>query len=143
MKALILNGTFNNDTNSTPGFLSQYLKERLPKFGLEGIIFNIAGPGIPLFDPSFKKLPRGVEWMRHLFLQSNLHFWLAPLYHGCIPGIMKNCVNWMEVTAENDTPLSDRLDHSHDLLGRWRASDAGHQHNGYDCQSAQGMAGSI
>ncbi|WP_185673624.1 NADPH-dependent FMN reductase, partial [Elizabethkingia meningoseptica] len=40
---------------------------------------------------------------------ADLHFWLAPLYHGSIPGVMKNCLDWLEVTANRYEPyLTDK-----------------------------------
>lgn len=47
--------------------------------------------------------------MNNLFREADIHFWLAPLYHGSIPGVMKNCLDWLEVSAKKNNPyLTDK-----------------------------------
>ncbi len=47
--------------------------------------------------------------MAQMFTSADLHIWLAPLYHGSIPGVMKNCLDWLEVTANRYEPyLTDK-----------------------------------
>ena len=64
--------------------------------------------------------------MCDLFLQSELQIWLTPLYHGGMTGMMKNCLDWLELTARLEKPyLTDKVDRAGGL-GRRRAGDAGH-----------------
>lgn len=109
MKALIFNGALERRQESTSGVLSNYFVEQLDQLGIENTVFNLADSGIPLFDMSLRKIPNSVKIMNDLFLQADLHFWLSPLYHGSIPGVMKNCLDWLEVSAKNAPPyLTDR-----------------------------------
>ncbi|KMQ62962.1 NADPH-dependent FMN reductase [Chryseobacterium angstadtii] len=109
MKAIILNGSLERRTESTSGRISQYFSEGLEKLGFQAEIFTLADSGIPLFDLSLTKTPLAVERMTQLFLDADVHFWLAPLYHGSIPGVMKNCLDWLEVTARHHPPyLTDK-----------------------------------
>ncbi|AQX05816.1 NADPH-dependent FMN reductase [Elizabethkingia meningoseptica] len=109
MTAIIFNGALERNPLSTSGALSAYIAEKLKEYGVESKIFNLADSGIPLFDTTLKKVPNGVEVMNTLFLAADIHFWLAPLYHGSIPGVMKNCLDWLEVSAKNEKPyLTDK-----------------------------------
>lgn len=104
MKAIIFNGALERRTLSTSGALSQYFSNRLAEYGIENQIFNLADSGIPLFDTTLTKTPLAVEVMSQQFLEADLHFWLAPLYHGSIPGVMKNCLDWLEITSKFPKP---------------------------------------
>ncbi|MDR2276038.1 MAG: NAD(P)H-dependent oxidoreductase [Sphingobacterium sp.] len=101
MKALIFNGALERRQESTSGILSNYFSEQLNQLGIENSIFNLADSGVPLFDISLSRIPNSVKIMNNLFLEADVHFWLSPLYHGSIPGVMKNCLDWLEVSAKN------------------------------------------
>jgi hypothetical protein len=48
--------------------------------------------------------------MCELFVQSELQIWLTPLYHGGMTGMMKNCLDWLELTARLEKPyLTDKV----------------------------------
>lgn len=109
MKAIIFNGSLERRTLSTSGLISDYFSERLKMLGIQTDIFTLADSGIPLFDVTLPKNPLAVERMAQMFTGADLHIWLAPLYHGSIPGVMKNCLDWLEVTAKWDQPyLTDK-----------------------------------
>lgn len=109
MKAIIFNGALERRASSTSSLISSYLVERLEKFGVDASLFNLVDSGIPLFDISLVNTPKGVEVMNHIFREADMHFWLAPLYHGSIPGVMKNCLDWLELSAKEMRPyLSDK-----------------------------------
>ena len=109
MKAIIFNGAMERKSQSTPALLSNYLSERLDEMGIENHIFNLADAGIPLFDTALTEVPYSVEVMNQQFLEADVHFWLAPLYHGSIPGAMKNCLDWLEVSSKAPIPyLTDK-----------------------------------
>ncbi|MEZ5103052.1 MAG: NAD(P)H-dependent oxidoreductase [Draconibacterium sp.] len=104
MKVLIFNGALERRTQATPALLSNYLSEKLDEMGIENHIFNLADAGIPLFDTAMTEIPHSVEIMNQQFLEADVHFWLAPLYHGSIPGAMKNCLDWLEVSSKAQQP---------------------------------------
>ncbi|MCG6189489.1 NADPH-dependent FMN reductase [Maribellus maritimus] len=109
MKALVFNGAMERKPQSTPVLLSTYLSNKLQELGIENNIFNLADAGIPLFDTVVTKIPLSVELMNQQFLEADVHFWLAPLYHGSIPGAMKNCLDWLELSSKAPQPyLTDK-----------------------------------
>ncbi|WP_426478215.1 NADPH-dependent FMN reductase [Chryseobacterium sp. CBSDS_008] len=109
MKAIIFNGSLERRTLSTSGLISDYFSERLKARGIQAEVFTLADSGIPLFDVTLPKTPLAVERMTQMFTDADLHIWLAPLYHGSIPGVMKNCLDWLEVTADRYEPyLTDK-----------------------------------
>ncbi len=109
MKAIIFNGSLERRTESTSGLISAYISAQLEALGIRTDIFTLANSGIPLFDVTLHKTPLAVERMTQMFQGADLHFWLAPLYHGSIPGVMKNCLDWLEVTANTYEPyLTDK-----------------------------------
>jgi arsenic resistance protein ArsH len=85
MKAIIFNGSLERRTESTSGLISRYFTERLEALGIQTEVFTLADSGIPLFDVTLNKTPMSVERMSQMFRDADLHFWLAPLYHGSIP----------------------------------------------------------
>ncbi len=101
MKALIFNGALERRLESTSGVVSEYIAGQLQRRDIQYTVFNLADAGIPLFDMSLHRIPNSVKIMNNLFLEADVHFWLAPLYHGSIPGVMKNCLDWLEVSAKN------------------------------------------
>ncbi|WP_321347769.1 NAD(P)H-dependent oxidoreductase [uncultured Draconibacterium sp.] len=104
MKVLIFNGAMERKSQSTPALLSNYLSEQLNEMCIETNIFNLADAGIPLFDTAMTEIPHSVEIMNQQFLEAEVHFWLAPLYHGSIPGAMKNCLDWLELSSKAPIP---------------------------------------
>lgn len=109
MKALIFNGALERRSQSTSGTISLYLEEKLKEYGIESTVFNLDESGIPLFDITLTRTPKGAEIMNSLFREADIHFWLAPLYHGSIPGVMKNCIDWLEISSKSNPPyLTDK-----------------------------------
>ncbi|WP_241330519.1 NADPH-dependent FMN reductase [Chryseobacterium arthrosphaerae] len=109
MKAILFNGSLERRSESTSGIISSYFSDRLEALGVQTDIFTLADSGIPLFDVTLTKTPLAVERMAQMFTDADLHIWLAPLYHGSIPGVMKNCLDWLEVTANRYEPyLTDK-----------------------------------
>ncbi|HMN33773.1 MAG TPA: NAD(P)H-dependent oxidoreductase, partial [Chitinophagaceae bacterium] len=98
-KALIFIGVTENFPNSTAALITNYLVKKLKENEVEVILYNVSSE-VPLLDMTMSKHPNSVEEMVNLFLSTELHFWLAPLYHGSIPGIMKNSLDWLEITSK-------------------------------------------
>lgn len=102
-KALIFIGVTENFPNSTAALITNYLVKKLKENEVEVILYNVSSE-VPLLDMTMSKHPNSVEEMVNLFLSTELHFWLAPLYHGSIPGIMKNSLDWLEITSKLPEP---------------------------------------
>src|SRR5690625_4410629 len=105
MRALIFTGALERKRNSTSEYLMDYLKGQLENNGIETDVFKLAGSGIPLFDPTLtKKAPISVQRMETLFRGADIHIWLTPLYHGSMTGVMKNCLDWLEISSDDPVP---------------------------------------
>lgn len=110
MNILIVNGSLDRKPVSTPGKLINYLKNQLTELGATVTIFNPVEAGIPVFDYTLKEIPQGVSSMLNQFREADAHIWITPLYHGSMTGVMKNCLDWLELSAREDKPyLIDKL----------------------------------
>lgn len=79
--------------------------------GMDPLVFNVADSAVPLFEMSlFRNPPQAVRDMAVLFRAADIHIWLAPMYHGSMPGVMKNALDWLEVTGCQAKPyLTDKI----------------------------------
>lgn len=110
MKALIFVSHYGNHPNSISTVITNYIKQRLFAKGIQATIFNLSESEIPLLSLKNKEIPDSVKKMTEHFLSADVHFWLSPLYHGSIPGEMKNCLDWLEITAHLPQPyLTDKV----------------------------------
>ena len=104
MKILIFNGASESNVNTTASRLRDYLKTEIEKGGHEAVIFNIGEARIPFLDMPLAEIPETAVQMCEIFRNADRHIWLAPLYHGSIPGSMKNCLDWLELTSRDAKP---------------------------------------
>ncbi|MCF1422893.1 NADPH-dependent FMN reductase [Mangrovimonas futianensis] len=104
MKVLIFNGALERRENATSERLTRYLYEQLQKQGVVVTVFKMADSGIPLFDVSLQNTPKSVELMNHIFRDADVHIWITPLYHGSMTGVMKNCLDWLQYSANMPKP---------------------------------------
>ncbi|OQP42756.1 NADPH-dependent FMN reductase [Niastella yeongjuensis] len=104
MKVLIFNGALDRRENSTSERLSNYLLDLLLDLNADTHVFKMVDSAIPLFDNTLSKTPMAVERMNLLFREADVHIWLTPLYHGCMTGVMKNCLDWLECSAKLPEP---------------------------------------
>lgn len=104
-KGLIFTGDLETSESSTSVRLTNYLKNRLQKKGIEVDVFSIADSGIPLFEISLlENPPPEVQKMNSQFQNADFHIWLTPLYHGSMTGVMKNSLDWLEISAKEPVP---------------------------------------
>ena len=104
MKALIFNGALERRSASTSFHIVNFLTEEFKAAGIEPTVFNLADAGIPFLDMTIKETPRSVKVMAEQFKEADIQIWLTPLYHGGMTGAMKNCLDWLEVTAKDPLP---------------------------------------
>lgn len=126
MQAVIFNGSMETGAHSVGNVITEYIKSDLKARKIKTEIFEAGKSEIPLLHPEkMRNVPDEVKKMCDLMQNADVHFWLSPLYHGSIPGIMKNCLDWMEITSKSSPPyLSDKIismvcwaDGSHALNG--------------------------
>lgn len=97
-------------TNSTSHAIAGYLKNKLQSEGSEVSVFNLSEASIPFFDITLSTIPIAAQVMAEEFRSADLHIWLTPLYHGSMTGIMKNCLDWLEISAKETAPyLTDKV----------------------------------
>ncbi len=104
MKALVFIGALDNSSDSTSMSIVNYLTKKLNEAGVGVTLYKIDESDVPLLKLPIPEVPESVKNMADAFLSHELHFWLAPLYHGSIPGVMKNCLDWLEITANQPVP---------------------------------------
>lgn len=101
---MIFNGALERRSNSASERVSKFLSDRLQQRGVDSQVFNIVDAGIPLFDITLQKVPLAVQVMVNQFREADLHIWLTPLYHGSMTGVMKNCLDWLEISSKEPVP---------------------------------------
>ncbi len=110
MKALIFNGSTERGENSTSERIGTHLEDELVKLGISTQVFKLADSGIPIFDLAITETPESVKQMNRVFQDADVHIWLTPLYHGSMTGAMKNCLDWLEYSANSPKPyLSGKM----------------------------------
>ena len=107
---MIFNGALEKRTLSTSSIIASFLKDAIEKKGGTVTVFNLAEASIPFLDITLKETPRSVSVMANIFRDAEIHIWLTPLYHGGMTVAMKNCLDWLEVTAKEPLPyLTDKV----------------------------------
>ena len=109
MKILVFNGSAEPGPQSTSNRVTEYFRRACAERGAEVAVLDLAEAGIPLLDLQ-GGTPGPVERMVEMFREADRQIWLAPLYHGGIPGVMKNCLDWLEVSSGYAPPyLTDKV----------------------------------
>ncbi|RAJ02415.1 arsenic resistance protein ArsH [Chitinophaga skermanii] len=88
--------------NSSAINISNYLSNQLKTHGVDVEIFHLADAQIPFFNMAINS--EEAANMNNLFREADVHIWLTPLYHGGMTGIMKNCLDWLELSAKKERP---------------------------------------
>lgn len=108
-KVIIFNGDLDSGEKAVSHILSSYITKQLDRLNIDYTVYNIADSDIPLLDFSFEEPTASIKEMAKLLTEADIHIWLSPLYHGGIPGAMKNTLDWLEITAGSATPyLTDK-----------------------------------
>ncbi len=110
MKVLIFLGSNESWEPSTGKLISNYIKQQLDNRSVGLEIIDLSEWDIPMMNPiKMNETPEIVHKMIDTFLEADMHIWMAPLYHGSIPGVMKNSLDWLELTAKNESAyLTDK-----------------------------------
>ena len=107
MNALIFNGIGldGKTEGTTAGHIVSYLEKVFAGIpGLDVETFNLAAADIPMLHTDFAAISDSIKEMAAKFKKADIQIWLAPMYHGSMPGAMKNCLDWLEVTAKDELP---------------------------------------
>jgi len=110
MKLLIFNGAPDASVSGISHKIIDFFKTYFQDKAIEITTFNLAEHKLPLLEIPFQEIPKKVTLMTQQFAQSDIQIWLSPMYHGGIPGSMKNCLDWLELTSKNPKPyLSNQV----------------------------------
>jgi|SRR5579872_7043663 len=110
MNVLIFNGCSDYKPDTTGRRLAACLQQQFEALDLPVTPYHISASPIPFFDLHATRPPAAVAEMCDLFMGSDLQVWMTPLYHGGMTGVMKNCFDWLELTARAEKPyLTDKV----------------------------------
>ncbi len=104
MQVLLFNGSLESKSNATGTRLINYFSKQLNDTGFEVSHFNLAEAHIPFFEPYTSTQPLAAQLMCEQFHAASLHIWFTPLYHGSMTGVMKNALDWLELTNKHNHP---------------------------------------
>lgn len=110
MKLLIFNGAPDSSVSGISHKIIQHFRTCFEGKNVEISVYHLAENRLPLLEIPFGTIPESVREMTDIFSQSDVQIWISPLYHGGIPGSMKNCLDWLELTSKNPKPyLSSQI----------------------------------
>src|SRR5690606_8926226 len=104
MKILLFNGAPDSSVSGISHKIIAYFTEYFKNQNFEITTYNLSENKLPILELPFGEIPENVKKMTELFKQSDVQIWLSPLYHGAIPGSMKNCLDWLELTSKHPKP---------------------------------------
>ncbi|SMO40900.1 NADPH-dependent FMN reductase [Gracilimonas mengyeensis] len=109
---LLFNGSLHNvdqDENSFLATVYDHVLQESQDNDLDVNQVDLSKTEVPFFDPYDQTAPEHVEHLIQQFSTEELQIWIAPLYHGSIPGVMKNALDWLQLTSKNESPyLTDK-----------------------------------
>ncbi|MTG97863.1 MULTISPECIES: NADPH-dependent FMN reductase [Myroides] len=104
MKALIFNGSLDEESFRTSRRIAQYYADQFIKANVEVQQIHLSDYQIPIFQAKLMQdIPDDVLDFANAFRSADIMIWLTPLYHGSLTGVMKNAIDWLEITSK-DTP---------------------------------------
>lgn len=125
MRLLIFNGEPGDFAGRTSAKLTDYIVRTAQAAGMETDVMQVGALGLPFFDFSHRQTPEAVLQMVSRFKAATHQIWLTPLYHGSMTGMMKNALDWLEVTAGDEPAYL-----THHFAGMICWADGSHAMNG-------------
>lgn len=101
---LLFNGSLHNHEESFYSMVYNYVHEQCDENGLSVNQVDLSEKKIPIFDPYDQTPTEEVNQIIETFMEEDLQIWMAPLYHGSIPGVMKNALDWLQLTHNYSSP---------------------------------------
>ena len=101
---LLFNGSLHNHEDSFYSMVYNYVYEQSEENGFSVNQVDLSKKKIRMFDPYNQTPTDEVNELIEAFAGEDLQIWMAPLYHGSIPGVMKNALDWLQLTTNNDSP---------------------------------------
>ncbi len=104
---LLFNGSLHNVDRDETSFLATVYDSIVEQCRDNGLTVNevdLSRVEVPFFNPYDQLAPEPVEHMLQQFTSEDIQIWIAPLYHGSIPGVMKNALDWLQLTSTQSSP---------------------------------------
>ncbi len=102
MRALIFNGSLDEESFRTSRRIAQYYADQFIKANVEVQQVHLSDFQIPIFQAKLmENVPQTVHDFADAFRKADVMIWLTPLYHGGMTGVMKNAIDWLEITAKD------------------------------------------
>ena len=102
MKALIFNGSLDEESFRTSRRIANFYADFFDKAKVSVQQVHLSDYQIPIFQPKLMDTPPvAVQHFIEAFQEASIMIWLSPLYHGGITGVMKNAIDWLELTAKD------------------------------------------
>lgn len=102
MRALIFNGSLDEESFRTSRRIAQYYADQFTKANVEVQQVHLSDFQIPIFQAKLMEdVPQTVHDFADAFRKADVMIWLTPLYHGGMTGVMKNAIDWLEITAKD------------------------------------------
>lgn len=102
MKALIFNGSLDEEAFRTSRRIAQYYADQFINSNIEVRQVHLSDFQIPIFQAKLMdNVPADVMTFADAFREADVMIWLTPLYHGSLTGVMKNAIDWLEITAKD------------------------------------------
>jgi len=109
MNVLLFNGEPEKMHDSTSQRIIKYFREKLNSMSGEIEVDEADVKGIPFFDFS-TEAPANVKILLQKFQKADVLVWMTPLYHGSMTGAMKNALDWLELSSNDEVPyLTDKV----------------------------------
>lgn len=104
MKVLLINGTPDQNSNFTSYKLAAYIAELFEQKGIQTDTMHIGELNLPMLHFQFDQIEEQVVHFCDQIREYDFQIWLSPLYHGGIPGIFKNALDWLEISSKDERP---------------------------------------
>lgn len=101
---LLFNGSLHNHEDSFYSMVYNYVLDQCEESGISVDQVDLSEENIPFFDPYDQTAPDSVKNVINKFTDEDIQIWMAPLYHGTIPGVMKNSLDWLQLTSNHNLP---------------------------------------
>ncbi|MEC4113852.1 NADPH-dependent FMN reductase [Myroides pelagicus] len=103
MKALIFNGSLDIEAFRTSRRIAQHYTDQLINKNIDVQQIHLSDYQIPIFQANLmNNVPEEVQQFIEAFRSADIMIWLTPLYHGSLTGVMKNAIDWLELTAKDN-----------------------------------------
>lgn len=111
MKVILFNGSLDKESFRTSRRIASYYAQQLNLHHLQVQQVHLSDYNLPMFQVELmQNPPQEVKQFIEDFKAADLYIWLSPLYHGSIPGVMKNALDWLELLANNpNSYLTDKV----------------------------------